>query len=313
MNTLGWSVLGAVAAAPFVAEALRKPMGHTAQEAAPGAIADLPSGRTHYRWTGPKRGPIAVCIHGLTSPHYIFAGTARALAALGFRVLAYDLYGRGFSSTPRGKQDMDFFLKQLRDLMDYLGIDGPVTVVGYSMGGALATAFAAEEGLRIRSLVLMAPSGLAPVYAAPKDRIWTAPVLGDWLMPVAGGWALRRELAAEVGAPTVIPDLTTRLAAETRRRGYLPSVLSSRRHVLSQLLDDDHRTIADYGAAVLGIWGEADQVIPLSSMGRLAELDPNAQHVQLAKATHNFPQTHPGRIAEILKSFLGDQTGSERA
>lgn len=312
MSLTLYTTLGIVAAAPFIAEALRRPMSAARQKNAPGNIAELPSGRTHYRWTGPKRGPIAVCIHGLSSPQYIFAGTARALAALGFRVLTYDLYGRGWSSRPQGKQDTDYFLRQLRDLLDYFGIDEPLTVVGYSMGGNLATAFVAEEGLGIRALVLMAPGGLEPVYQSPKDRIWTLPIIGDWLMPLFGGMALRRELAREDNAPTVIPNLTQRLSSETRKRGYLPSMLSSRRHVLSKTLKEDHRTITDYATPVLAIWGRQDGVIALSSMGKLAALNPNAQHVELAKGTHNFPQTHPGRVAEILKDFLGNHRAPSR-
>ncbi len=308
MSVVGFSVLGAVIAAPSVAEALRQPMTRIAQERAPGNVAELPSGRTHYRWIGPKGGPIAVCIHGLSSPHYIFAATARSLAALGYRVLAYDLYGRGFSSKPRGRQDVDYFLTQLRDLLDFLGIEGPVTVVGYSMGGALATAFAAEEGVRIKGLILLASAGLQPLYRTPKDRVWTLPVVGDWMSAVLGGWALRRELAADGDAPTVIPDLSKRLAHETRRRGYLPSLLSSKRHVLTQVMDDDHRAIADYQIPVLAIWGREDRVIALAAMGRLAELNPAAHHVELAKATHNFPQTHPSKVAAALKDFLGVQT-----
>ncbi|MBT8459711.1 MAG: alpha/beta hydrolase, partial [Boseongicola sp.] len=226
---------------------------------------------------------------------------------LGFRVLTYDLYGRGWSSRPPGKQDTDYFLRQLRDLVDSFGIDEPLTVVGYSMGGNLATAFVAEEGLSIKALVLMAPGGLEPVYQSPKDRIWTLPVIGDWLMPLFGGIALRRELAREDNAPTVIPNLTQRLASETRRRGYLPSLLSSRRHVLAQTLEEDHRTITDYGTPVLAIWGQDDGVINLTSMGKLAALNPNAHHVEIPKGSHNFPQTHPGRVAEILKDFLGEQ------
>ena len=312
MSLALWTALGLTAAAPVIAEGLRRPMSVAKQKHAPGTIAVLPSGRTHYRWTGPKRGPIAICIHGLSSPQYIYAGTARALAALGFRVLTYDLYGRGWSSRPPGKQDTDYFLRQLRDLMDYFGIDEPLTVVGYSMGGNLATAFVAEEGLSIKSLVLMAPGGLEPVYQSPKDRLWTLPVLGDWLMPLFGGIALRRELAREDNAPTVIPNLTERLAAETRKRGYLPSLLSSRRHVLSKTLDEDHQTITDYATPVLAIWGRDDGVISLSSMGKLAALNPKAHHVEIANGSHNFPQTHPGRVAEILKDFLGEQRASPR-
>ena len=300
-------ILAALVAAPFIAEALRRPMSRRLQDRAPGLMADLPSGRTHYRWTGPKTGPLIVCIHGLSSPHYIFAATARALAALGFRVLVYDLYGRGYSDAPRGKQDTDFFLRQLRELLEHLGHEGPLSVLGYSMGGSLATAFAAEEGKRVNHLVLMAPAGLQPVYQSGRARLWSLPLIGDWLMPVCGAHALIKELKNDRKQATVIPDLYEKLSRETQRRGYMPALLSSQRNVLSKVFDEDHKTIADYGTPVLGIWGREDDVISLSALGRLAELNPNAEHVELADATHIFPQTHPSAVAEALKRFLGQQ------
>lgn len=307
MSLMLWTALAAVAALPFAAEARRIPVSRALQARAPGNIAKLPMGRTHFQWHGPETGPVAVCIHGLSSPSYIYAATARSMAGSGYRVLTYDLFGRGYSERVKGKQDTDFFIRQLRELLEHEGISGPICIVGYSMGGALASAFAAEEGTRIDRLILMAPAGLEPVYQDIEGRIWTAPILGDWLMRVAGGWALRRELRKDIDQSTVVPDLYDRLAAETRTRGYLPALLSSRRHVLAKTLEDDHRTIASYGTPVLAIWGREDGIIPLSAMARLAELNPGAHHVEIPGATHSFPQTHPGAVSDALEEFLGQE------
>ncbi len=304
MSLTAIGFLAAFSAAPLAAEIWRKPMSRAAQERAPGQFADLSKGRTHFRWCGPVNGPIAVCIHGLTTPSYVFAGTERSLVALGYRVLTYDLYGRGYSDRVSGRQTIDFFVAQLRDLLDHQGIDEPLTLVGFSMGGALATAFAAEEGKRIRSLVLIAPSGLVPTYDDPLSRAWTLPVIGDWLMRVAGGWALRRELSVQINDPTIIPDLLDRQAAETRTRGYLPAILSSRRYALPQTLDEDHTTIRNYGTPVLAIWGRLDPVIQIHTMARLTELNPECHHVEVKEGGHCLPQTHPSDVADALRAFL---------
>ncbi len=304
MSLTTFGILAVLVAAPLVAETWRRPMSREAQTRAPGQFADLSKGRTHFRWSGPVNGPIAVCIHGLTTPSYVFAGTERSLAALGYRVLTYDLYGRGFSDRASGRQSIDFFLQQLRQLLDNQSIDERLTLVGFSMGGALATAFAAEEGRRIRSLVLIAPSGVVPAYDDPYSRIWTLPVIGDWLMRVAGGWALRRELASQINDPTIIPDLLDRQAAETRTRGYMPAILSSRRNALAQTLDEDHIAVRDYDTPVLAIWGRVDPVIPIRAMARLAELNPECRHVEIKDGGHCLPQTHPSNIADALKTFL---------
>ncbi|MGI9389091.1 MAG: alpha/beta fold hydrolase [Boseongicola sp.] len=294
----------ATAAAPFACEALRQPMSSTIQEGAPGEIVELSMGHTHFRWSGEESGPIAVCIHGLSTPSYIFAGTELTLAALGYRVLTYDLFGRGYSDRVSGKQTLDFFLRQLRDLLESQNIERPITVVGYSMGGAIATAFAAEEGKNIKSLILMAPSGMIPTCDMPMSRLWTVPVLGDWLTLVAGGWALRRELASQIEDPTIVPDLLDRQAAETRMRGYLPALLSSRRHTLTRTLEDDHVAIREYNTPVLSIWGTNDPVIPIRSIARMSELNPNAHHFEIKDAGHAFPQTHPAKVTEAIRAFL---------
>jgi pimeloyl-ACP methyl ester carboxylesterase len=304
MIALSATVLAGLAALPVAAEMVRRPVTRADLEHASGQMADLPAGQTYYELTGPDDGPLAICIHGLSTPSVIFAGTARSLAALGYRVLTYDLYGRGLSARPGGSQTPDFFLSQLRALLVHLGLSGASTVLGFSMGAILATAFAAEEGTEARALVLVAPAGITGVYDLPRDRVWTTPVLGDWLMRVAGGWALRRELRVGPDLPTIVPNLVDQAVAETRKRGFLPALLSSRRHTLSLLMDEDHRRVASLGTPVLAIWGRADPVINKSAIGRLSELNPNAHHVEIKGAGHSLLQTHPKMVAEALSAFL---------
>lgn len=294
-------ILLALIALPFLAEVLRKPVR---RNAAPGSFANLTQGATHYRWTGPENGPVAVCIHGLSTPSYVFAATERSLSGLGYRVLTYDLYGRGYSDRAGGAQNANFFLRQMRDLLADQKVSGPLVVVGYSMGGMIAAAFAAAERDRVDALVLIAPAGLLPVYGDWRSRIWTLPVIGDWATRVFGGMMLRRELIEHRTNATVIPNLEDRQAEETRTRGYLPALLSSRRHILRVDSDNDHARIAASGLPVLAVWGTEDPVIPIRAMGRLAELNPDAHHVQVPGAGHVVLQTHPAQVSKALRSFL---------
>ena len=286
---------------PFAYEELRRPVSRVYGD---GASAKLPSGTTFYRWSGPEGGPVAVCVHGLTTPSIVFSGVSRALSALGYRVLVYDLYGRGLSDRPAGQQTPAFFLRQLRELLADQGVTGRYTLIGYSMGASIASALAAREGSRVDALVLLAPAGVKPVPALPYDSLLTLPVFGDWLMRLAGGWLLRRQLAAAGASPTMVPDLREKQIAETRTRGYLPAVLSARRHTLTRTHKTDHETIRDNGTPVLAIWGRDDSVIPIKTMGTLAHLNPDAHHVEIADAGHEFLQTHPSRVAEALRWFL---------
>lgn len=304
MTVVAWiSVLAALLVAlPFLAELLRKPMTAARQARAPGRMADLPSGATHYKWNGPEGGPVAICIHGLSTPSYVFAATERHLAGMGYRVLSYDLYGRGYSDRARGAQTLDFFLGQLRALLQHQNVGGPLVVVGYSMGAQIAAAFASEEGPRVGHLVLVAPAGL--VKKPSRFDPWAAPLIGDWLIRVAGGWRLRRELVEHAQTATIVPDLEDRQAAETKMRGFLPAILSSRRNALATDPAQDLRHIYRNGTPILALWGTSDPIVPASSMGVLAEIAPEAHHVQVKGAAHSLLQTHPSQIGDALNDFL---------
>lgn len=307
MMTLLWVVLFLVilvVAAPFAAEALRQPITKTHEAKAPGQFADLEMGRTHFQWHGPSDGPVAVCIHGLSTPSYIFAATVQSLVSLGYNVLTYDLYGRGYSARVPGEQDAAFFLRQLRQLLAHQQVSDPVTLIGHSMGGAIAIAYAAEEGVEgVDAVILCVSAGVAPVQGV-QDGWWSAPVVGDWLMRVVGGWALRKELVEHRTTATVIPDLEDRQAAETRMRGFLPALLSSRRNLLASPLEHSHKVVAASGIPTLAIWASDDPVIPLNTMARLAELNPHAHHEVVRDAGHNLIQTHPSQVTQALRAFL---------
>ena len=287
---------------PFLMEAFRLPISARVRAAAPGNIAKLPIGATHYRWTGQEDHPVAVCIHGLSTPSYIFAATERSLAAAGYRVLTYDLFGRGYSERVPGQQNAAFFLGQLRALLKDQNVEDEVVLVGFSMGAQIAAAFASEEPERVNKLILVAPFGLMP--PEPGRGHWTAPLIGGWLTRVAGGWALRRELVEHRSVATVIPDLEDRQAAETRTRGFLPALLSSRRHLLFQSSEANFIKTAFDEIPTLVIWGADDPVVPLSAKGILAKINPDAHHVQITGAGHNLLQTHPAQVADALQSFL---------
>lgn len=302
----GWLVAAALAAAglaPFVRE-WRKPAMTDARRAdAPGALARLSQGATHYRWYGAAGdGPVAVCVHGLTTPSFVWDALAEELAAQGWRVLVYDLYGRGCSDRPPGPQTRAFFLEQLEEIIRHEGIRGDITLIGYSMGGAIATCYASKNPHMLRRLVLIAPAGMGQV-AGRFDRFCAGvPVLGDWLFRLGFPRRHRRGAAALHRNEGVPAGVAAAQAAELDSRGFVPAVLSSRRGMLSEVLEGDHRAIAAARLPVLAIWATADAVIPIANMGRLTAWNRAAHQVQIEGASHWVPLTHPRDIARALRS-----------
>ena len=232
---------------------------------------------------------------------------AEGLADLGYRVLVYDLFGRGYSDRPQGRQDRGFFLRQLEDLLDDQEVGDDITMVGYSMGGAIATAFASEHPDRMRHLVLLAPAGTGPGPAATRGVvgfITRVPVIGDWLMLALFPARHRAGIAAETRRYNVPAGIAEKQRAELSYRGFLPAVLSSMRGTLSEDYAEDHRAIHSAGIPVLAIWGREDDVIPLSCMGRLTQWSRGARQDVIDDAGHGLTYTHAPAVLAILKQAL---------
>jgi pimeloyl-ACP methyl ester carboxylesterase len=105
-------------------------------------------------------GRAVLLLHGknFTAAHW--EPTIRALTAAGFRVIAPDQIGFGKSSRPAVYQfSFHALTDNTRSLLDSIGI-GPVSVVGHSMGGMLATRFALLFPERTERLALVNPIGL---------------------------------------------------------------------------------------------------------------------------------------------------------
>lgn len=302
-----WGVLilaGLVLLPLLVVWLLRRPMTARARAGAPGQFVRLSRGVTHYQWHGHLNGPIAVCVHGLTTPSYVWDALVPGLTMMGYRVLTYDLYGRGYSDRPAGVQDAAFFTNQLEELLADQEVEGGILLMGYSMGGAIATDYAARHPDMLERLVLLAPAGLSYRPGRVDRFVRRVPVLGDWLWAILGGWWLRRGLQAEAAVPAAVADIYARQAAETRWRGFLPAVLSSQRHILSHIQSEEHRAIAAAKIPVAGIWAEKDSVIHISGLGKLAEINRLARQTSVDGAPHALAYTHPKQVIAALQEFL---------
>ena len=298
-------ILLGLLAVPLTIEWMRDGIGDKARSKAPGQFALLSQGTTHYEWMGPERGPVALCIHGLTTPSFVWRGMAKGLALMGFRVLVYDLYGRGLSDRVRGKQDAAFFVQQITDLLAHENVKGHLTVFGYSMGGAIAAHFTAQHPGSVKQLVLLAPAGMFDLGGGQLRIARDLPVIGDWLFLLVYPFILRKGIRAEAHLPSSVPNIAALQEAETDRRGYFPAVLASLRGVLRHTAEDAHRAIAAAGVPVLAIWAEEDDVIPLTGKDTLAQWNPQAMQAVIPEATHSVTYTHTDQVLEIFRTSRG--------
>lgn len=301
----------AIAAAPFAVEHYRPAMTDGRRGSAPGQFAELPQGVTHYHLSGPPEGPLVVCVHGLTTPSFVWAPLTEGLITLGFRVLVYDHYGRGFSDRPVGLQDKGFFNTQLTDLLSHLEIEEPFHLIGYSMGGAVAAGFAATYPARVRRVVLLASAGMSiaetPLLKVIRDR----GVIGKWLVLAAYPRQLRRGIHAESVLPGARPEIAEGQLDQLTFQGFIPAVLSSLRGILRRPMEGEHMTLRRCTIPVLAIWGADDDVIPPSAMGQLAAWNREVRHEVIEDAGHGLPYTHCDEVLAHLKDFLPAPEGDD--
>lgn len=263
-------------------------------------MAKLPQGDTYYRWYGPETGSVAVCVHGLSTPSIVYHELAQLLALMGYRVLVYDLFGRGASATVRGKQTPAFFAKQLNDLLGDQGITDDITLIGYSMGGSITAHVAADNPDRFRELILLAPAGMGEELG--KMARWAAkwPVIGDWAFFLGYPKHMRAGLEKDADTGAKAPSILTQQFAELDRRGFVGAVLSSLRGTLRQPQETAHRRLAQSDLPVTAIWGQADTVIPLRALGTLTQWNRHVEQVVIDGAGHGLPHTHAAEVAQAL-------------
>ncbi len=303
-----WLLVAAIGLAllahPFVKEWRKAIPDDLMRAKAPGAFALLTRGRTHYRWFGPEGAPVVVCVHGLTTASRVYEGVADALVADGYRVLVYDHYGRGFSDNAPGLQDADFYVDHLEELLADQGVTEPFTIIGYSMGGAIATCFAARHPEKVKQAFLLATAGIASSRKKILNLIREGGLIGDWLMLRSYPKIHREGTEAERKLPSSVPGIVDYQQAELNRRGFVPAVLSSLRGVLAGPLEREHRQIAAHGIPLTVVFGRDDALIPLSAIDQLADWNPDAQNAVVEGAGHGLPYTHTADVLGVIRANL---------
>ncbi|MBX2850316.1 MAG: alpha/beta fold hydrolase [Phycisphaeraceae bacterium] len=116
-----------------------------------------------YQDAGPKDGPVIVLLHGSPGKGADFKrtdnGLIPSLAAQGYRVIAPDMPGFGYSEPYIPDYSNRAHARYVLDLLDQLDID-EAHFLGWSMGGGTAIQFYDLVPDRVRSITLMAAIGV---------------------------------------------------------------------------------------------------------------------------------------------------------
>ena len=286
-----------------IAPGQRPALDEAARSSAPGHFVPLPHGLTHYDSAGPPDGQPVVLVPGFSVPFYVWDPTFAALAAAGFRVLRYDLYGRGYSDRPDVVYDLDLFDRQLQELLEAVGLGVPVDVCGVSMGGVIAAAFADRHPQQVRRLCLVDPAGLRRRVPL-SGRLLQVPLLGELMMALFGDRMLLAGTAQDLTAPERFPEYVENYRPQMRYAGFKRALLSTMRTLLLRDMTDLYGRVGRGGHPVLVVWGREDRTVPLALSAELRRAMPRAQFHIIEGAGHVPHYERPEVVNPLLIAFL---------
>lgn len=273
-----------------------------AARAAGSRFVSLPAGQTHYEVTGPDDGPTVVLVHGTTTPAFGWDRNVAALADAGLRVVRYDLYGRGLSDRVDADYGLGLYVAQLRGLVDQVAPRRSVDLVGFSLGGMIASEFAIRHPDRVRRVALIAPAGVGtdmPLLA----RLAAAPVLGEYLTRLVGTRHLR-PTRRDFAHPERYADFDAAYLETIRFEGSRRAVLETVRNVPFSGYEEGFRRLGALDKPVALIWGRQDAVVPFASSARVHELVRPSTLVAVDDAGHMVAYEQPGIVNAALVAFL---------
>ncbi|MBJ8345042.1 alpha/beta fold hydrolase [Antrihabitans sp. YC2-6] len=269
--------------------------------------------RRAYRIAG--SGPAVLLIHGIGDSSAAWIDLIPHLAEK-YTVIAPDLLGHGRSDKPRADYSVAAYANGMHDLLAVLGID-TATIVGHSLGGAVAMQFAYQYPQKVDRLVLVSTSGVTKDIHALL-RVTSVPLVSQSLrllgLPgaklatgmVGSALARLRRTALLPDALGDTSDLLRMLGGTTDPTAFL-AFLKTLRAVVDwrgqaiTLLD---RCYLNEHIPVQIIWGAKDSVFPVSH-AYLAHTAMPGSRVEIFNRTGHYPfLDDPVKFLGVVEEFL---------
>jgi pimeloyl-ACP methyl ester carboxylesterase len=232
----------------------------------------------HYYCAG-RRGTPMVMIHGLGSSAETWAGLIPLLSKE-YLVYAPDL--PGFGNTPLAPEGTNIathvlYLERFLDLLGY----PRVTLVGNSLGGWIATRFAAEHPERVERLYLLNSAGL-------RRENFHSPFAEN---RIAARNSLEYMLGISLPIPKFVLDAMIRTSQAPAYAGFI------RGYDPQEELD---AILADIQVPTTIIWGERDNLLPLVCAHDLHSGIANSELIFLPGVGHMPQMQAPVKVAHII-------------
>lgn len=260
----------------------------------------------HYVVAG--RGPAVVLLHGLGGFAQSWRATIDALATRA-TVFAVDLPGFGRSAKPRTAYRLGYFARALHGFLDAVGI-AQASLVGHSLGGAVAVTYALTHPARVERVALVA--ALVPGFSFRMSwgyRLIALPVVGEALALCGRAPIYKAAIARCFHVPRpadvdflIEHDYPIRTNAEARA-----AWLATARHIRADFVDhraDYRRAIATLDLPMLLVHGRQDPAVSGQHATEAAAGFPRAALRWVDDCGH-FPHLeHPQAVNGWLADFL---------
>jgi pimeloyl-ACP methyl ester carboxylesterase len=261
-----------------------------------------------YRTAG--AGPVLVLLHGIACSSATWDEVLPLLAEH-FTVVAPDLPGHGASAKPTGEYSLGEYASGVRDLLTLLG-HRHATILGHSLGGGVAMAFAYHFPEMCDRLVLVSSGGLGREVHALL-RLAALPG-AEWVLP----WLFPPGLRGVAdGAGRLLERVGLRSGTDLREtwRGYVSLFEADARqafiHTVRSVIDIGGQRASALNRLYLAselptliLWGDSDPLIPVKHAYAAHQAIPGSR-LEIFSNSGHFPfLDSAGRFVSTLVDFM---------
>lgn len=247
---------------------------------------------------GRRRDSAVVLIHGFPLTRAIWQVQAEALAPT-WCVIRPDLRGSGKSCAPDGPYLMERLAADVAEVLDALGIER-AALIGHSMGGYVALAFARMFTERLNGLALVTSRLRAdtPDEADARRALADRAELENSLEPVVEAYLPRLPAPQTFSQRRNVVDAAYEIARQNTPAGAAATL---RGIALRGCAED---IAEDLEMPMLMIAGAHDRVVRIEEARSIAHSFPRGRLVVCEQSGHLPMLEEPQRVAEALESWL---------
>ena len=260
--------------------------------------------RLHYQEAGEAGAPPMILIHGFAASNLVWSKVFLELAAAGFRVIAPDLPGYGYSDKPRNLEyTIASQAKLVFSLIRRLGIDRAV-LVGSSYGAAIAATIALDHPTLVEKLVLVGAVTNNKPTRYLLMRLFSSPIIGDILSPLVVGSRrlLRLRMKRVYDKHSWVLDerrVDARHLPLATRGAHRAVIRTVRRWDAERVSRDAHLLTQP----TLLLWGDTDREVPLRDGEHLNREIPHSRLVVFRDCGHLPHEEYPQAFTKVVSEF----------